>query len=305
MILRTFPVCMLGLALVCAEVRLHGQEMAIPTPARWSSMQPSDVVIRGQSPEVEVEVEGGDEEDELETDRDSFTPATTTAGTNRLILETAYSFLDNRHTFETHSFPEMVARYGVNDWLEFRLGWNYEIGGEGNTASGTGLGGSFQRETAELVEEHNISYGAKIAVTRQDNWIPASALIVQAFTPTGGPSSDTQLVDSTYVGGWELANGWFLDSAIRYGTESEEEDHGSLWAPSIVLKVPIGERWKAHAEYFGIFSTGLEDNRSPQYFSPGIHYLVTPDLEVGVRLGWGLSDDAAKFFSNVGLGVRF
>src|SRR5262245_60734814 len=72
---------------------------------------------------------------EIETDRDSFTPATTTAGRGRLIVESAYSFLDNRAVKETHSFPELVCRYGLTDRLELRLGWNYEVGGAGNDIS--------------------------------------------------------------------------------------------------------------------------------------------------------------------------
>src|SRR5262245_49060578 len=39
-------------------------------------------------------------EDAIETDRDSFTPATTTAGRRRLIVESAYSFIDNRDVKE-------------------------------------------------------------------------------------------------------------------------------------------------------------------------------------------------------------
>src|SRR5262249_42491159 len=35
-------------------------------------------------------------EEHLETDRDSFTPATTTVNKNRWILESSYSFIDNR-----------------------------------------------------------------------------------------------------------------------------------------------------------------------------------------------------------------
>jgi len=58
-----------------------------------------------------------------------------------------------------------------------------------------------------------------------------------------------------------------------------------LWAPSIVVKASIGESWKAHIEPFGIFSEGLEDNRTPQYVSPGVHHLLTPDFEFGVRVG--------------------
>jgi hypothetical protein len=29
------------------------------------------------------------------------------------------------------------------------------------------------------------------------------------------------------------------------------------------------------------------------YASVGAHYLITPDLEVGIRIGWGLTDDSA------------
>src|SRR6187401_1337813 len=66
------------------------------------------------------ELSGGTEaeEDEIETDRDSFTPATTLAGYQRLIVESAWSFIDNRHVPDTNSLPELVTRYGINDWLE-------------------------------------------------------------------------------------------------------------------------------------------------------------------------------------------
>lgn len=32
---------------------------------------------------------------------------------------------------------------------------------------------------------------------------------------------------------------------------------------------------------------------------------ITPDLEIGVHVGWGLSDDSARFFVNAGIGQRF
>jgi hypothetical protein len=39
--------------------------------------------------------------------------------------------------------------------------------------------------------------------------------------------------------------------------------------------------------------------------SPGAHYLVTPDLGVGVRVGWGLNDQSVRFFANAGFGWRY
>jgi hypothetical protein len=92
---------------------------------------------------------------------------------------------------------------------------------------------------------------------------------------------------------------------MRYGSASENGERFSEWAPSVVLKVPLGERFNVHAEYFGIFSTGKAQEFGHQYFSPGIHFLITPNLEIGVRVGWGLTEQTPRFFSNAGLGWRF
>jgi len=241
-------------------------------------------------------------QDEIETDRDSFTPATTTAGEGRLIVESAYSFIDNRDVLETHSFPELLFRRGVNEWLELRFGWNYEVGGAGSPVSGNvpsdlGDGGDLERES-------RIFYGGKLFLMEQTGLLPTSSLLIQGFTPTSGEAANTQL-SATYIFGWESESGVLWDSAIRYSTSSLEKDDFNVWAPSTVVKVPVGERWKAHVEYFGIFSDGREQESSQHYFSPGAHYLITRNLEVGLRVGWGLNDQSANFFSNTGFGWRY
>lgn len=240
---------------------------------------------------------------ELETDRDSFTPATSVVGRNRIVIESAYSFLDNRVVKETHSLPELLMRYGITDRIEVRLGWNYEVGGAGNSATGVDAFGEGESGHG-LIREHNLAYGLKVLFTEQDGWRPRTSAIVQGFTPTGGPETATQMV-ATLAAGWELPNRWRFDTAMRYGTDSEEGDHFNDWAPSAVVKVPFGEKWAAHAEWFAIATTGREVNETKHYFSPGLHYLVSPDLEVGFRLGWGLNDHASRFFANVGFGGRF
>ncbi len=242
-------------------------------------------------------------EGHIETDRDSFTPSTSTAGCGLSIVEAAYSFIDNRNVAETHSFPELLVRRGVTDWLELRLGSNYEVGGASNSISSSS-GGFGEMEEGGIETEANVSYGFKAQATLQRGFMPQSAVIVQATTPTSGLETATHLLVA-YVWGWELENGCLWDSAVRYGDGSEEGDNYARWAPSSVIKVPVGEHWNAHAEYFGIFTDGREAETSTHYFSPGVHYLVTPNFEVGLRTGWGLNDQSANFFSNVGVGLRF
>lgn len=251
--------------------------------------------------------ESGRGRDEIETDRDSFTPATSTAGRRRLIVESAYTFLDNRVVKETHSFPELLLRYGLTDRVEMRLGWNYEAGGAGAEVSGAEAGEEPFASRGQVIREHSLQYGVKVGLTEQSGWLPRSVAILQGSTPTGGSvgtSTASQLI-ATYAAGWQLPNRWRFDTAMRYGTASEAGDRFNNWAPSAVLRVPVGERWAVHGEYFGVFTTGKTKNDTRHYFSPGVHYLVTPDLEVGVRLGWGLNDQSARFFTNVGFGWRF
>jgi hypothetical protein len=239
------------------------------------------------------------ERDEIETDRDSFTPATITVAPCETILEASYSFIDNRVGLEAHSFPELLARYGWTERFELRLGWNYEAGGSG-TVSGGEVGG----EDLIAEQEGRILYGAKYQTSYQSGWRPESVFILQGYTPTAGPSTASTVV-AGQAWGWTFGNGWKWNSAFRFGTGYEEGDYLNQWAPSTVLKVPLGEKWNVHAEYFGIISSHAEENFSHHFASFGGHVLVTPDVEVGLRFGFGLNEESARFFNNFGVAWRF
>ena len=237
--------------------------------------------------------------EELETDRDSFTFAPTTAGPGLSILESSYSYIDNRTGAAAHSVPEMLLRRGVGERFEIRLGFNYEAGGPG-TVSGSEVGG----QDIETEDESRVLYGAKVETSEQDGWLPRSAAIVQGYTPTYGPSTaSTVLVGESW--GWRFTNGWEWTSAMRYGTGFDKGDAFNQWAPSTVLKVPLGDRWNVHAEYFGILSSGKEEPVDAQFASFGGHVLLTEDFELGLRVGWGLTDRSPNFFTNLGVGIRY
>jgi hypothetical protein len=238
----------------------------------------------------------------METDRDAFTPSLTTTGRGLTILESSYSFIDNRGVADTHSFPELLIRYGVTDNIELRFGWNFEVGGAGDLTSGNGGANEFGGD--EVERESQILYGIKTTLIEQSGWIPANAVILQGYTPTSGEDSASDFV-AAYVVGWQLPNRWRLDSSMRLGVDNGLDDSFNQWAPSVVLRVPVTEKWNVHAEYFGIYSDGAEEDFSRSFFSPGTHYLLTENLEVGVRVGWGLTSEASNFFSNVGVGWRF
>jgi hypothetical protein len=265
-------------------------------PGERSAPEPGIYSFAKRAEETETEI------DEIETDRDSFTPATTTAGRGRFILESAYSFIDNRTVLDTHSFPETVLRFGIAERIELRTHWNYEVGG-GSGGVTTGEGES-DFEGFRFVRESQIVYGTKIGVTEQDEWIPESAIMLLGVTPTSGVETDTAFI-GTYVFGWKLPGNWKVDAAMRYSADTEERDGFNVWTPSVVAKVKVIENWTVHSEYFAQFSQHRESSFQTHYFSPGFHYLVTRNFEVGVRVGWGLNSQSANFFANAGIGYRF
>jgi len=237
--------------------------------------------------------------EELETDRDSFTFAPTTAGADTSILEASYSFIDNRTGPEAHSVPELLVRRGFGERIEARLGFNYEGGGPG-IVSGSEFGG----EDVEAEDESRVLYGTKVETSDQHGWLPRSALVLQGYTPVSGPSNkSTVVVGESW--GWRFGNGWEWTTAVRYGTGFEERDAFNQWAPSSVVKVPVGDRWNVHAEYFAVFTSQKEVPLNIQYASLGGHVLATEDLEVGLRVGWGLNDTSPNVFANLGAGWRY
>ncbi|MGB8854265.1 MAG: hypothetical protein WCC69_11940 [Pirellulales bacterium] len=65
--------------------------------------------------------------------------------------------------------PELLARFGMGERIELRLGANYEAGGAG-VVSGTEVGG----EDVESERESRLLYGTKIETSDQSGWIPQS-----------------------------------------------------------------------------------------------------------------------------------
>jgi hypothetical protein len=149
-----------------------------------------------------------------------------------------------------------------------------------------------------------VLYGLKVETTDQDGWIPQSCFIIEATTPTFGQEFGTEPV-ATAVFGWEFPEKWRVDAALRYAYAESDIVWFSRWGPSVVARYPLTDRWEVHAEYFGTFTQGLLDDVNRPFFSPGTHLVIGDNAELGWRVGWGLTRDAANFFSDAGLAFRY
>jgi len=244
----------------------------------------------------------GAEFQELNTDRDAFTPATTTAKAGSVLTEASYVWIDNRGLPATNSFPELLVRIGAHERFEWRFGFNYEQNSGGSVVAAVEVGEPPRGGTGS--EEANLLYGVKVRVTDQAGWLPRSAAIVEAFTPVYGDIWGTE-PSATYAFGWALPAEWQFDSAIRYARAESDEGWFDRWMPSTVLRIPVTERLEVHAEWFGSWTQGLAEETVQPFAGPGTHFMLTPRFEIGCRMGWGLTRDAAGYFVDTGVGWQF
>ncbi len=239
---------------------------------------------------------------DLGTDRDAFTPSTTLVAPGTMLSEGSYVFIDNARGLPTNNYPEYLARIGGTEWLEWRFGVNYGVGSQGNVVTSVEVGeGTLDGRT---LYESSILYGFKLRVTGHDGLLPGSCFIMEGSTPAFGDVFGTVPV-ATYVAGWELPWDARLDAAIRYAYSEAPTGWCSRYSPSVVLRLPVTERWEVHAEWFESATQGLVHDTRRGFASPGTHILLTRNLEIGLRVGWGVTPDAAPFFSDAGFGWRW
>jgi uncharacterized membrane protein YfcA len=239
---------------------------------------------------------------ELDADRDAFTPMTHTVEFGSALVETAYTYIENRDGPATHSLPELLVRAGILERVELRFGVNYEAGSGGSVVTAVESGEGVDRD--EFATEASLLYGCKAILTEQEAWLPRSVGIVEAYTPTAGDVWATEPA-ATYAFGWELDAGHRIDAGIRYVYAASEEGTFDKWMPSAVLRWPLTERFEVHGEWFGTWTDGLEDEKVRPFAGPGGHVVIAPGLELGLRVGWGLTRDAANFYSDFGFARRY
>lgn len=247
---------------------------------------------------------------EFGTDRDAFTPCAHAVDPGTALVETSYVYIDNQSGLPTNNYPEFLLRLGLSERFELRVGANYGVGSQGNVVTAVEAGEG-QAEGGALYEQ-SMLYGFKLDVSRQQGLIPESSFMMEGSTPTYGHDFGTIPV-ATYIAGWELdarlptrgAAAWRLDGAMRWSYVEGRRGWFNRWSPSAVLRMPTTERLELHIEYFASFTQGQTDDFSQPFVSPGCHYVLTEHIEIGYRCGWGLTNEAAVFFSDAGLAVRW
>jgi hypothetical protein len=247
-------------------------------------------------------------EERIETERHDFTQSAVTVGRHVAQIEGGYTYFykdTEEETESSHTAPEMLLRVGLSEDIELRLRWTYVW--------------QFIDEEPDLIGSEDLRYGLKLQMTRQSccGYVPTSALELRGSAPTGGEAFTTGRVEFSldYVYQWELSEGVTFAGSTGFSTygfgdfgiipDEPSEDRYLSMSQSAVLGLELTESNMMYAEWFGIFSDGLEDEFVVSVFNIGIDHYVTNNFVLDVRAGLGLTDDSDDFFTGVGGGYRF
>jgi hypothetical protein len=247
-------------------------------------------------------------EERIETERHDFTQSAVTVGRGIFQVESGYTFFykDADEVIETaHAAPEMMLRAGLSEDIELRVRWNHVW--------------ISTDEEEDLSGAEDMRYGLKLQLTRQpsEGWLPTSALEIRGTAPTGHAAFSTDQAEFSLdlIYQWELSEGFTFAGSTGYGTngfgdfglipeEPTSENFNSL-TQSAVFGTELTESNTAYAEWYGIYSGGLEDEFVVSVFNVGVDHYLTQDLLIDIRAGMGLTNDSDDFFAGVGGGYRF
>lgn len=234
-------------------------------------------------------------DDSLTTDRPDFTESTSTIPRGHFQIEGGTT-LNRVEDTDSTSFGELLARIGMGDAWELRLGiGSYSrVETDGDTASG------FEDPTV----------GVKIRFTEDAEQLapgqPAASLILLASLPEGDEdlTADEWVPQSKLALGWSLTPRLSLSSNLIYTYALDGDERFNQLAASLSTGFSWTDRVGSFLEWYG-FSEETEDGPSTHYVNGGVTYLINSDLQVDARVGTGLNDADPDWFVGIGGGIRF
>ena len=232
----------------------------------------------------------------LVTDRPDATESPETVGKGRFQLEAGYTFASFEQA-DVHSLGELLLRIGVlHENFELRLGFNsFSVVRDGDfDAKGLqnfGIGVKFR-----------LLSGGGVGHAR-----PTVAVLVSTTLPTANEAIEARTARPDV----RLALAWDFSDRVSFGTnliwtsikEDELAERHSALGLTLAMGYGLSDRWGAYFEYFGAFPTGEYDPEN--YLNGGVTYLISNDLQLDGRVGYGLNGRDDDFFVGFGTAVRW
>jgi Putative MetA-pathway of phenol degradation len=249
----------------------------------------------------------------ISTDRPTFTPANTVVPRGRLQFESGFTF-NNEPSSPTrttlYDLPELAMRYGIFNRVELRTFWL------GQTWTQTQLRPVGPWRQGGGLSDMEVGFKWQLLThDKERKWIPTTGLITSIYAPTGGSSVLGSHTVEPYVNliyGWPLTDKLTLAGSTGYlGMRVTDLGRGrpadsfQRYHQSLVAFLSMNKRTTLFYEWYVLMFTNAVDNRPTHFMDGGILYLLTPNMQLDLRAGFGLSGRPDDFFTGAGYSVRF
>lgn len=226
------------------------------------------------------------------SDRPSYTTGPDLMDPGVWQLELGYTYRDDagEGDDDVGSFPETLVRYGLNEKIELRFGWD---------------GYDFTEDAPD--DAGNTFIGAKYALP--GDWLGLGAdkmaLIGILSIPTGSGQSE---LDPTFLLGWskDLNDVTTLSGNVGIAFLSDEMtgDRFTQGKFSLMCSRDMGTDTLVFGEYYTNFPA-VDEEDAEHVLQAGVLHMIGPNTQLDFRAGVGLNSQADDFIVGIGITHRF
>jgi Putative MetA-pathway of phenol degradation len=239
----------------------------------------------------------------LESDRPGFGDCPSAVGCGVCQLEMGYTYSYDRegNTSEiTHTYPQSLLRVGeFANWFELRVSWSQEQDTDRvfGVSSHTDVG------------SQDMNVGFKIALTPQEQWLPKTGLVVDAFVPTGSPAftGDRFLPEVEYIYEWDLTKQLAITGITELSDQVDDVSRREFLAVSEAFgaQQKLKDGWSAYVQWHITTPHEADTVQTQQVFEGGLIWLLSNNLQWDGEYGVGLNSATPDYFAETGLSMRW
>lgn len=222
------------------------------------------------------------------SDRPSFTTSPTLMDVEMLQLELGYVYRDAGDGGDIGSFPNTLVRYGLDEKIELRFGWD---------------GYDFVDDMDD--EAGDTSFGLKYHLGKDILGTDSMALIATVSIPTGSGQSE---LDPQFLIGWDhaLDDTTTLSGNFGVGFPSDEVtgDRFTQGIFSLMCSRDMDEDTSIFGEYYTNFPAADEED-AKHVLQAGVLRMIGPDTQLDLHVGIGLNDQSDDWLIGFGFSHRF
>lgn len=245
-------------------------------------------------------------EDAMITDRPDQTESAAVVGKGKAQIEAGWLFRNlggERHRVEIQEVPGTLARVGLSQRFELRVGWVGFVAIDRDIESAVPI-------TPRVNGIGDADLGCKVRLADEKGARPEIAVLAGTSLPIGDDELTTDRADPSF----RLSLAHTLSERLSLGYnlgvawESSQilaSEHTTLSRPfyTVALGITLNDWIGSFVELYGDAS-GSAGGPPNHLVDAGLTFLFQPNLQFDVAAGKGLNDAADEWFVGIGLSVR-